>query len=80
MSGEEVDWIAGAGRKASRAIKAWADTEEAIGVLDVRLKREAGGARLDALYGFRSDVEARQAVLQLLRAYVEPGRPEVEHA
>jgi hypothetical protein len=59
LSGEEVEWVAGATRRASRASKAWASGDEAIGALDVRLKREVRSARLDALHGFTTDAEAR---------------------
>jgi hypothetical protein len=80
LSGEEVELIAGAVKRVNSASNAWTSTEEAVGALDVRLKREVGSVRLDAMQGFKSDVKAREAVLCLSRAYVEPGRPDVEHA
>jgi hypothetical protein len=58
LSGEEVELIAGAGRRDS-ASNAWTNTEEAVCVVYVRLKREVEGVRLNALQGFKSDVEAR---------------------
>jgi hypothetical protein len=58
LSSEEVEWITGAIRRAIHASKAWASAEEAVGVLDVRLKREVRSTRLDALHGLTSEAEA----------------------